>query len=147
MSVADDEHDRMQLTDEAVAWVQLLDSGRATAAELAALKAWRARSAAHESSYVDARRLWQDFAVAAGEMRAYGELPRRSISAGGPPMPSRRLALGGLAAASAAVYLGIRPPLRLWPSITELGADYRTGTGEQRRLAVAADVTMHLNTQ
>jgi transmembrane sensor len=40
----------------------------------------------------------------------------------------------------------MKPPLDLWPSLDELRADYRTTTGEQRRLSVS-DVAVQLNTQ
>jgi glutaryl-CoA dehydrogenase len=40
----------------------------------------------------------------------------------------------------------MKPPLDLWPSFDELRADYRTATGEQRRVTVA-DVDVRLNTQ
>ncbi|MDF3839456.1 FecR domain-containing protein, partial [Cupriavidus basilensis] len=41
----------------------------------------------------------------------------------------------------------VHPPLGLWPSVGELRADYRTTTGEQRRLTLAQDVTVELNTR
>ena len=61
---------------------------------------------------------------------------------------SRRalLAGGGALAASVAAYAVMKPPLDLWPSFDELRADYRTATGEQRRVTVA-DVDVRLNTQ
>ena len=37
--------------------------------------------------------------------------------------------------------------MALWPSLADLAADYRTGTGEQRQVALAANVTVELNTQ
>ncbi len=54
--------------------------------------------------------------------------------------------LGG-AIAAAAGYLVIRPPLDMWPSIEELSADYRTGEGEQRKVMLAPDISVELNTQ
>ena len=53
---------------------------------------------------------------------------------------------GGLAAASAAIYATFDPPFDLWPSFDELRADYRTATGQQRRVNVA-DVAIQMNTQ
>ena len=57
--------------------------------------------------------------------------------------------MGGALSASAActAYAVIYPPLELWPSLAELGADVRTGTGEQRRIAVADGVAVDLNTR
>ena len=64
-------------------------------------------------------------------------------------MASRRavLAGGGVAIAAAAVYGVVRPPLGLWPSFSELAADFRTGTGEQRQVTFADNVAISLNTQ
>lgn len=41
----------------------------------------------------------------------------------------------------------VRPPLGLWPAVTELTADYRTGTGEQRELVTADGVVVQMNTR
>ncbi|MDB5608150.1 MAG: iron dicitrate transport regulator FecR [Bradyrhizobium sp.] len=60
---------------------------------------------------------------------------------------ARRVVLGGAIAAAAAGYMVVRPPLDLWPSLEELSADYRTGKGEQRKVLVASDVSLELNTQ
>src|SRR5262249_225555 len=54
------------------------------------------------------------------------------------------------AAAASAAGLGIaiaRPPFDLWPSLTELAADYRTGIGEQRKIALADHAAIELNTR
>lgn len=61
----------------------------------------------------------------------------------------RRMFLGGGAAvlAGVSVHGAINPPLGLWPSLSELDADYRTGTGEQRNVVVASNVAISLNTQ
>jgi transmembrane sensor len=55
--------------------------------------------------------------------------------------------LGGAIAVATAGYLVVNPPLGLWPSLEELSADYRTGKGEHRKIAVATDVSLELNTQ
>jgi transmembrane sensor len=61
---------------------------------------------------------------------------------------SRRAVLGGgLAAAAAAGYAVVQPPLGLWPSLQELSADYRTAKGEQRKVQVTPGVSLDLNTQ
>jgi ferric-dicitrate binding protein FerR (iron transport regulator) len=49
--------------------------------------------------------------------------------------------------AASAAYLAWRPPLGLWPGLDELGADYRTATGEQRRVALGDALELELNTQ
>ncbi|WP_245474882.1 FecR domain-containing protein [Bradyrhizobium sp. Leo121] len=61
---------------------------------------------------------------------------------------NRRVLLGGgLAAAAGATYLAIDPPLGLWPSLSEARADFRTGTGEQRVVTFAENVSINMNTQ
>ncbi|MCK9914328.1 DUF4880 domain-containing protein [Microbacteriaceae bacterium K1510] len=138
------------LRSAAVDWVQRLESGRVTAADIAALKAWREQSPAHEAAFVDASRLWKTFVPAAHNLRARGELPRALTKRMPfePVLGRRALLAGGLAAVSAAAaYAVVRPPFELWPSLAELSADYRTATGEQRQLAVSNDVSVHLNTQ
>jgi transmembrane sensor len=62
---------------------------------------------------------------------------------------SRRFFLGGAASAFGVLAVAgmVRPPLGLWPSWSELGADYRTATGEQRDIQVANRVQVSLNTQ
>ena len=62
----------------------------------------------------------------------------------------RRAFLGGAVAATAAVTAGVmvaRPPLDLWPSFNELVADYRTGVGEQRKIALAERASIEMNTR
>ena len=61
----------------------------------------------------------------------------------------RRAFLTGTLAASAAAatYAAFHPPLDLWPSISEMTADYRTATGEQRQIALADGVAVEMNTQ
>jgi len=131
------------LEREAIAWVRRLTSGQATAADAEALKQWRSLSPAHAAAFWSASQLWQDLDPAGRDWRF-----RKKWRS---PLPvNRRFVLrGGLAAASAAAvtYAMIDPPLGLWPSWAELRADYRTGTGEQREVALFDDVSVRLNTQ
>jgi transmembrane sensor len=65
-------------------------------------------------------------------------------------MPARRFFLGGALAAAAAAsvaYVAVRPPLDLWPSYTELMADFRTGAGERRQVLLSDNVSLDLNTR
>jgi transmembrane sensor len=53
-----------------------------------------------------------------------------------------------LAASAAGVTVAIAErPFDLWPSWSELTADYRTATGEQRRVTLANNVSVEMNTQ
>ncbi|WZB71262.1 FecR family protein [Achromobacter xylosoxidans] len=41
----------------------------------------------------------------------------------------------------------VAPPFGLWPSWRELGADYRTAKGEQRRVVLPGAAVLDLNTR
>jgi transmembrane sensor len=135
------------LVDEALDWVVRLKTGAPTRADVEALQRWRERSPAHEAAFKKAARLFRQAGVAAQEM---ADAPI-TIAAASRRLPSRvltrRALLGGAIAASAAAYMVARPPMGLWPSLEELSADYRTGKGEQRKVAVMPDVSLELNTQ
>ncbi|MFH0301050.1 FecR domain-containing protein [Bradyrhizobium sp. 31Argb] len=149
VGAVDDRAER-ELRGEAVAWVQHLDSGRVTPADVKALKQWRSRSPDHEAAFADARRMWKEFAPAARSLRERGQLsPALAARPVSHSTLSRRAAIGGALAtvSAAAAYAMVSPPLDLWPSIAELAADYRTVTGEQRQLELPSDVSMHLNSQ
>jgi transmembrane sensor len=138
------------LQHEAVAWVQRLISGQATAADAGALKRWCAQSPAHAAAFAEASRVWSDIGPAgldfctskAERVALLAQLRQR-------PAVGRRAVLGGglATAAVAAAYVLVDPPLGLWPSLTELNADYRTRTGEQRQITLANHVLVQMNTQ
>lgn len=134
------------LRDEAEAWLLRLTSGEATEVDAAALKRWCNRSTAHAAAFAEVNLLW-DRSHAAAQNIANVKQPSvavaRHINAGS--RLGRRAFLGGAVAASAAAAMVVYSPLRLWPSLPELTADYRTGTGEQRRIAVADDISVNLN--
>ncbi|QOZ37162.1 iron dicitrate transport regulator FecR [Bradyrhizobium sp. CCBAU 53421] len=136
------------LLDEALDWVVRLKAGAPTRADVDALQRWRAQSPAHEDAFRAAARLLRSASAAAKEL-ADEQATAASVVAL-PPRSSRlltrRIVLGG-AIAAAAGYMMLRPPLDMWPSIEELSADYRTGKGEQRKVMLAPDVSVELNTQ
>lgn len=133
------------LTREASRWVTQLVSGEATDADAAALVRWRRASPAHEAAFVEAVRVWRELEAGG---RAFIKLEGVPAWSGSRHQITRRIMLGGggaLAAASVG-YAIVNPPLGLWPSFDELSADYRTATGEQRRVTLT-DVTVEMNTQ
>ena len=133
------------LLAEAFDWVVRLTSGDATVADAEALARWRAQSQAHERSFAEALRLRNALQVAGREV---ADPPAAPPTAGAAtPVIGRRALLGGALAASAAGLLLARPPLDLWPSFTELSADYRTGTGERREVVLADGTLLDLNTR
>ncbi|MCA6124957.1 DUF4880 domain-containing protein [Bradyrhizobium sp. WSM 1704] len=135
------------LLDEALDWVVRLKAGAPTRADVDALQDWRAQSPAHEAAFKKAVGVLRTASIAAQELAseqgataAVATLPRK------PHLLTRRLVLGG-AIAAAAGYVMINPPLDMWPSLEEFSADYRTGKGEHRKVMVAPDVSIELNTQ
>lgn len=128
------------IEDEARERLVLLTSGRATERDLAALKRWCGQSERHARAFAEANRLWDGIAAAAPFGGPLGRPPARTYG-------RRALVIAGSTAAAAAVgYCVVRPPLALWPSVSEYRADVRTGTGERRQLALT-DVVVDLNTR
>lgn len=134
---------------QAAAWVRQLAGGRMTRAEGEALKQWCREDEAHARAFALARRRWDRLGEAAREVAA----TTRHSPVAAPACRSagrRRLLLGGMAAGATAAGVAVlawRPPLGLWPSMDELAADYRTATGEQRRVVLADAVAVQLNTR
>ncbi|GGF46903.1 sigma factor regulator VreR [Aliidongia dinghuensis] len=136
------------LRREAKDWVVHVATGPVTKGDLKALARWRAQSPKHAEAYARAAGLWQ----ALGEpLEAAERVPRqdpvgRSANARRPL--GRRAFVGGALAASAAAGLAVAyPPFGLWPSLGELTAQYRTGTGEQRQIALGDRSSVELNTR
>lgn len=133
---------------EALDWMRRLGSGEVTQAELDALDRWRTASAAHRRAFAEANLFWDVLGKVAEEATLRVRTRRPALA-----LPDRRmarrtfLAAAAAAAAAAVAYVAVRPPLGLWPSMAEFAADYRTATGEQKRLAIAAGITIEMNTQ
>ena len=140
-----DRNDKAEPLDrEAHRWVTQLVSGEARVVDVEAIGQWRKQSPAHESAFADAIKQWRDFGLVGHKLRARADLPVWT-----PPLVSRRAVLGGVGAlaASMAGYVVVRPPLGLWPSLSEFAADYRTATGEQRHVTLADEVSVRMNSQ
>lgn len=147
MSEPDDSLDRQAAAREALFWVFRLRSGEMTEDDTAALLQWRARHPAHAQALSDAvklRRRLADAAVAIAEEKRDATGPARNRR---PILLGRRAFVGGALAASVGAVALVRPPLGLWPSLAEFGADYRTRTGERRTVELAQGVTVELNTR
>ncbi len=138
---------------EAYDWIVRFMAGDMPASDVARMKAWYEQSPKHKAAYAEARRVWSSLGPIASESRlGLGEdnvVPITRARRTSPSIPDRRLFLGGaLAAAAASVaYVAVRPPLDLWPSYSELMADFRTGAGERQQVQLAQNVSLDLNTR
>lgn len=147
-------------------------SGNATESDAAEFVAWRMRSRAHEEAFRSAVRLSRLIRAAEGGATGRGLNGAHAL----PPIPvasndtekfdgdphgnvvaldttarkgiSRRGVIGGAIAASfAGGMLMLGRSMELVPSVSELRADYRTGTGERRIVQLAGGASVELNTR
>jgi transmembrane sensor len=128
---------------EAQDWVVRFASGEATSDDLQEGKRWCEQSPAHAAAFARASRLWDG--LGPGAFAGQPHVGRRAALV----RMTRRAVIGGAVAASAAgaAALVVRPPFALWPSWSELTADYRTATGEQRHITLAGRASIEMNTQ
>lgn len=149
MTAANDTSEHDVLLDEALDWVVRLKTGAPVRADLESLQRWRDQSPEHEAAFRKAARLFRNAGIAAGELAGQPAAVDAALASSRLParVLARRAFLGGAIAAGVGGYLVVRPPLGLWPSLEELSADYRTGKGEQRKVAVTPDVSLEMNTQ
>lgn len=135
---------------EALAWVERLRSGRMTVADSEALRDWRRQSPAHAQALAEASVMMRLVSDVSEGFSSADTVAAAAVSF--PYSASRRFFLGGMATAAVAAvgYASVYPPLALWPSLGEiaenLGADYTTGKGEQRKIEIA-QVAVEMNTQ
>ncbi|SHI46651.1 FecR family protein [Pollutimonas bauzanensis] len=141
-----DTADMPMLRKQARAWAIKLKTGRPSADDVAEFQLWRGQSPAHAQAWSAAARDWK---TVDETTQAFAALRRPRAARPDAPRRGRRLFLGAAASAfgTLAVVGILRPPMGLWPSWSELRADYRTGTGEQRAVSLGQNVSMSLNTQ
>lgn len=143
------ESDEM-LRKQARAWVRLLMSGQVSQWDALAFNRWRCSSDRHGEAFAQARREWQLMRPAIGQVlagdTALGGRRGRPRAAA---TPAGRRAFFGVAAGAVAgaVAVVVQPPFGLWPAMDQWGADFDTGPGEQRHVAVADHVDIVLNTR
>lgn len=134
-----------ELEVQAHAWVRRLASNRVTEADLQALAHWHSQSPKHADAFAQARQQWRLAGKAGQLVRGYSPLRGRDTV----DVSSGRRAWLGLAMGTSAVAVAVAayPPWGLWPALDEWNADYATGTGEQREVAIDDEVLVALNTQ
>jgi transmembrane sensor len=120
------------LSDQAIEWLVLLHSGKASEADRADFRAWSEQSVDHALAAEEAETIWHGLGVVGNNARSKDRARRR--------VTTRRALLGsaGLVLVGAAAY---RTGL-LGPAIF---ADYITGTGEQRTETLPDGSTVRLN--
>jgi transmembrane sensor len=147
-STEDPTDEREPLRREAWKWVLHMTSGDATKADVAALERWCARSSLHAEAFARASRRWRALGPAIGERAQQHHVMATPSSGAGRAFGRRAFPAGALAASTAGAAVVIsRPPFGLWPSLSEIAADYRTGTGERHRIALADSVSVEMNTR
>ena len=139
---------RSALNQEAQHWLLRLTSGAATTHDARAFELWCGQSAAHVEAFAHARRMWDNLgpAATAWMAREHVRAAAQAQRAVEQPRMSRRAFLGAAVAASA-VLVAAHPPLQLWPSLSDMVADYRTATGEQREVDLGQGLVVQMNTQ
>lgn len=144
MSRADTDLQELTALDrEAHGWVRRLTSGEATSADADALRDWCRRSPAHAAAFSSASQLWRALEPASqilDEAQQAGLAARQRSR-----VIARRAFMGGAIAASAGALLLAKPPFDVWPSYSELQADFRTGVGERRAISVVDGIAIEMN--
>ncbi len=137
---------------EAYEWISRFMAGGMTSADIAAMKAWYGSSRAHAAAYANARKTWNALGPVANARMRDGRDAMHVVRRADHPHKIRSASLGrrafiGGAVAASTAYAFVKPPLDLWPSYSEVMADYRTGAGEQRQVTLADAVSLNLNTR
>lgn len=133
---------------EARAWVRVLSMGQPTAECLDAFTQWHAQSRGHAQRWHQATREWEILGRVLHAAPADPEPGTRGLRAPLPRLTRRGFLGAAIAGATALGALVIaRPPLGLWPSWQVLRADFRTATGERRRIGLGEGAYVELNTQ
>jgi len=131
---------------QAHAWLVLLGSGKATAADGQRFQQWCAAHPDNRVAFARARAQWQRIREAG---RALEVAPLVRTRADQHRLWTRRAFIGASVAAPAclAVVAALRPPLGLWPPVSAIAADFHTTTGEHRRINAGAGVEVELDTR
>lgn len=127
--------------DEAIAWQLLLDAGQASEAQQMHLKRWL-------DAHTDHARVWRQLGMLDAGLHALPRkrtAPLRKLLLKSRRTPSWKPVVGTLGVVLA-VALGALAVDRIQPIRGGL-ADYRTGTGEQRRVVLPDQTVIVLNTR
>ncbi len=123
---------------QALEFAERLTTGVAVREDVAALEVWCAQSVAHAEAFAEAMTLRDTIKLNAAALRA--DIAARETAVA--PHSSRghfdrRYIIGGaLAASVAGAAVLIRPPMAMWPSLAELGAQFRTERFDVKTVSV-----------
>lgn len=147
-ALADNAHGASeQLQREARAWLRRLRSGKVTERDAQAFRQWRSSGPLHDEAFAEAQRWWTALDPAMAQLLSQDRALADSLTAPRRPVMARRAFLGGAVSVAATAGLAmVYPPFDLWPAVSEWRADYRTGIGEQRRIALTDGVRVDMNT-
>jgi transmembrane sensor len=153
MSRVDDARTR-EVRATARAWLIRLRSGEATEDDIEAYRRWCAEHPEHARMARILSEAWSTLNTVAAQLieenpdeHPKSARSRAHFASGAHPLRPGRRAFVGFALAAGASWLALRPPLQLWPALGDFAADYRTGTGQQRLVALSDRVMVEMNTQ
>ena len=152
MSDTGDRETYKSVADDAVEWVERAFARDATPGDDAAMVAWGKQSPGHaralrEALFLRGRLINAGEKLDADPSAATLLAEARTMSEQSGFRIGRRAFLTGAVAATAAGIVAVNSPLGLWPSLGELGADYRTGVGERKTVQIAQNLSVELNTR
>lgn len=140
---------RAAIEARARTWLVHMRSGRATPDDAEAFRLWCDEHPDHASEVRLLSETWTTLDQVMAEIAAEDAATKQAPAARVAPRRQQagRRAFIGFAVAAGASWLALRPPLGLWPALTDFAADYRTGTGQQRRVTLSERVVVDMNTQ
>lgn len=158
MTKIDEAQAREDARQEAIDWLVLLRSDELSAEDANAFAEWLARDGGHVAAFAEAEQLFSEMTAAATQL-ARPAAPLREAPARLDPVPARSRqpwrrpagragrwwALGLAVAAAWLLAIGL-VPRQEWQLLDAYGADYHTGIGEVREIALADGSTAILDT-
>ncbi|NIF86071.1 DUF4880 domain-containing protein [Comamonas sp. Tr-654] len=145
----DAHHTSDMLQQQAWQWLRLLHSGVASHEDAESFRQWVRSSPVHQRAYEEARDRWNALKQPVSQLlQSQPTLVSDHQRAVRQRAHGRRVFLGAGVASMAVAVVGVNySPLGLWPTASDLSADYRTTAGEQRTVAVNERVQLTLNTR
>lgn len=140
-----------RLRQEAIEWQIRLTSGESTSEDLRQCKQWQAQSQAHEQAWKEVNNLWKGVeSLGEGPFRGATPLKRELSNATRTHLPTalqdRQSTAGRWIAVAATIMIGLAVIVGL-ANYPHWMADYTTGVGERRTIALPDGTWVELNSQ